>query len=199
VDVISSLKPIYARPAFIAGERDLTPAEKGTALHMVMRHLDLGGRLDAVSIAGQVARLVTRELITPEQALAVDCRRIEQFFKSHPGRRLLGALSVKREVPFGLLVPAEEVYPQLAGKHAGERVLVQGVIDCLAEEREGFIIIDYKTDRPAAREGDLSLKYAGQVSMYARAVEAISGRPVLACYLYFIRWGRYVTLSAPKK
>ncbi|MFZ5634925.1 MAG: helicase-exonuclease AddAB subunit AddA [Bacillota bacterium] len=184
------LKPAYARPAFMSARKDLTPAEKGSAIHMVMRHLDLGGRLDAGGVLEQVGRMVEKELITEDQAAVVDCRRIAEFFLSGPGKRMLAASSVKREVPFSLAVPAGEIYPELGDSHSGERVLVQGVIDCLAEEGDGYLLIDYKTDRLNGRDpGQLAEKYRVQVDFYARAVESLTGRPVKERYLYFFELG----------
>ncbi|MCL6610906.1 MAG: helicase-exonuclease AddAB subunit AddA [Peptococcaceae bacterium] len=187
---LSCLKPAYARPVFMAGKRDLTAAERGVAVHVVMRHLDLGGNLAPEGIAGQVIRMVERELITGDQAAAVDCRRVAEFFRSVPGRRVLAAGTVKREIPFSLAVPAGELYPGLEDRDSGERVLVQGVVDCLADEGDGYLLIDYKTGGHDGEDpGRLARRYRSQIDWYARAVETLTGRPVKDRYLYFFDLG----------
>lgn len=187
---LSYLKPAYLRPAFLTARKKLNPAERGSAVHLVMSRLDLGGKLDAEGIGEQVKGMVDRELITEEQAAVVDCGKIAAFFQTGLGQRVLNAGTVKREVPFSLAVPAADLYPELKDSRSGERVLVQGVIDCLADEGEGYLLIDYKTDHII--HDDLvarAEKYRFQLNFYARAVETLTGRPVLERYLYFVEPG----------
>ncbi|MFZ5595553.1 MAG: helicase-exonuclease AddAB subunit AddA [Bacillota bacterium] len=184
------LKPSFARPQFLTGQRGLTGAERGTAVHMVMRHLELGGGLGEDDIEAQLDRMREKELLTPEMADSVDCKKIAAFFLSGPGRRMLAAGRVLREAPFSLVVPASEVYPDLPDSLSGERVLVQGVIDCLVDEGDGWLIIDYKTDSRGA--GDIPPKYRNQMRLYSRAVAAITGKPVKERVLYFFEGGLQV-------
>ncbi|MFZ5646439.1 MAG: helicase-exonuclease AddAB subunit AddA [Bacillota bacterium] len=194
-DKFSYLKPAYARPVFLAAKKELTAAERGTAVHIVMRHLDFGGKLDAVGVAEQLTLMKERELITGDQATAVDCGKIAGFFLSDPGKRVLKAAVVKRELPFSLTVPAGEIYPGIKEIYSGERVFIQGVIDCLADEGDGCIVIDYKTDRLALPGlENIPEKYINQMGWYARAVEAITGRPVKERYIYFFAQGNYYRL-----
>ncbi|MHB8157357.1 MAG: helicase-exonuclease AddAB subunit AddA [Desulfocucumaceae bacterium] len=187
---VSYLKPSYARPVFMTDKKGLTPSEKGSAMHIAMRHLDFSRRLDVGDIAEQLDRMITGELITADQASVVNCIQIEAFFKSDPGKRLLSARSVLREAPFSITIPAQEVYRDLKDLCPGEKVLVQGVIDCLADEGDGYLILDYKTDRRTGGDrAQISEKYTTQLKMYSRAVEAITGRPVTGRWLYFFEWG----------
>lgn len=188
LDKISYLKPTYARPDFLASGKELTAAERGTAIHIVMRHLDLGGSLDAGGVKEQVVRMLERELLAPEQAPVVDCGRVAGFFLSGLGKRVLKAAVVKRELPFSLTVPAGEIYPGLKDTCSWERVIIQGVIDLLADEGDGCIVIDYKTGRLDAG-AVIPEKYTAQMRWYARAVEAITGRPVKERYIYLFEKG----------
>ena len=54
------------------------------------------------------------------------------------------ATVIRREVPFTLAVPASEAYSHWRGEE--ETVLVQGVIDCIFEDEDGLVLLDYKTD-----------------------------------------------------
>src|SRR5690606_37030171 len=98
------LKPVLRleeRPAFLQDAAPgLTPTERGSAVHLVMQHLDLAGPLAAGDIARQIAAMVERRMLTPEQAAAVDVAPIARFFETPLGLRLRsGASRVRREVP----------------------------------------------------------------------------------------------------
>ena len=54
--------------------------------------------------------------------------------------------TVRREFKFSVLVPAAQYYP-VAADAPEEKVLLQGVIDCLIDTPEGYVILDFKTDR----------------------------------------------------
>ena len=132
---------------------------------------------------------------------------VVNFFATPLGQRLLARPDrVYREIPFTLGIPVEELGPDLPSGFGGtevfglvgrpegdalaerrqdlgrERVLVQGIIDCLVEEEDGFVLLDFKTGQPA--------DYRKQLELYRRAVETIYRRPVKEAYLYFLDSGR---------
>lgn len=184
--------PVGGRPRFLMEERGLTAAEAGTALHLVMQHLVLEETLDAAGIKIQIEDMVMREILTLEQALYVPEHRIAAFFASPLGKRMLAGREVLRELPFTLGLPARDIYPGL-GPGSGEMVLVQGVVDCLVDEGDGFLLIDYKTDRFSAEQLEQAeQRYRGQLSIYARAVENILGKRVREKYLYLFNLGMEV-------
>ena len=96
---------ILRRPVF-EGQRPLTPAQKGTALHMVMQYLDYSRTDSAADIDGEISRLVLGQYITPQQGAAVNPLDILAFFCSELGVRLRRSPRVEREFKFNLLVPA---------------------------------------------------------------------------------------------
>jgi ATP-dependent helicase/nuclease subunit A len=66
-------------------------------------------------------------------------------------------------------------------------------VDCLAEEEDGYLLLDYKTDRLAPDQLDQALeRYRGQLDIYARAVENITGRQVKEKYLYLFHLGKEI-------
>ncbi|MBM7867609.1 UvrD-helicase domain-containing protein [Heliobacterium gestii] len=186
------------RPRFLQQERRLTAAERGTAFHLVMQHLDFAGDLSRDGIARQVDRLVERELLTMEQRKAVDEEQIGALMESPLGIRLRRAKQALREVPFTLALPVREVYPDKAS--VDDRVIVQGVIDCLFEEEDGWVLLDYKTDRrPSGMDSDewfcqLREMYLGQVNLYHRAVETVCKVKVKNRHLFLIAAGREMVL-----
>ncbi len=63
---------------------------------------------------------------------------------------------------------------------------MRGVIDLLLETEDGFVVVDHKSfpgDVDAARER--AGEYAGQLAAYSGAIEAATGRPVLAQLIHF--------------
>jgi len=184
-------KPVFLnQPRFIQEKQGLSPAERGSAVHLVMQNLNLQGPLDEESIAAQINCFAAKEMLTQEQAQAVEPAAIAGFFASPLGQRILQAPRVYRELPFSMAVPAGQVYADL-GLDSPEQVMVQGVIDCLVEEEDGFVLIDYKTDwlGGPGRIVELTKRYQWQLWFYAQAAEKIFKRPVKELYLYFLAGG----------
>ena len=97
-------------------------------------------------------------------------------------RRLCASPRVYRELPFTLAMDTGE----LLGVPSEERVLLQGVIDACFREGDGFVLLDYKTDRV---EGDPVLwaeRHRRQVELYSKALETLTGRPVTEKYVVFL-------------
>ncbi|WP_434075119.1 UvrD-helicase domain-containing protein [Moorella naiadis (nom. illeg.)] len=177
------------RPLFLQEQKGLTAAEKGTATHLVLQHVDLSRPVTGASLAGLLQLLVEEEVLTPEQAQAVDLGAIGAFFAGPLGRRLLDRPDrVRRELPFSLALPVAELYPHLpAAITTGEITIVQGIIDCLVEEEGGFLLLDFKTGRVPP---DPRAAYGDQLWFYSRAVETIFNRPVKEALLYFLDGGK---------
>ena len=180
------------RPDFITRRKGLSPAEKGTALHLVMQYIDYEKCTGEDSIRREIGELVRRDMITPEQGRAVDPRKIDAFFRSELGRRVLTADRVYRELKFSLLVPAGTVVPE----GGDDEILFQGVIDCCIEEEGVLTIIDFKTD--LVNETTVSERanlYLPQIMSYARAMERMTKKPVESRILYFFALDRAVSVA----
>lgn len=183
--------PIETRPRFME-KKGLTYAERGTAVHAVMQYVDLKKPITNESVAEQIVEMVNKELLTYEQAEEIQAEKIVTFFETEIGRRLVAAKSVEREVPFTMMLPAEEAYQDWNGE-PGESVLVQGVIDCMVEEDDGILLIDFKTDTIEGRfpggfeqaKPVLEDRYRVQLSLYRKALEKSLRQPVKETYLYF--------------
>ena len=91
---------------------------------------------------------------------------------------------------------ARELTSMSAGE-AGVPLLVRGVIDLAFLEPNGWVIVDYKTDRhgPDCLQ-DLAEHYKGQVLTYAKIWEKITGEKVREAGLYFTHAGKYVELDS---
>ena len=190
----------FAQGPMFLQSGDITPVERGEATHLVMQHLDLGGPLDEPGIRKNIERMVESKLLTRELALSVDVLSICDFFNAPLGIRMKAYPDrVMREIPFSLGIPASRVYPELLESASsvleGERVLIQGIIDCVISEPDGFILIDFKTGgKPWNDPLVISRKYTGQISVYKEALETIYGIPVKEAYIYLLTMRKAVPL-----
>lgn len=178
---------IVRRPRFMEQSK-LNAAERGTVFHSVMQHMPVHFAPTAADVRETLADMVHRQLLTEAQCEVVDAGVIVSFFQSSLGQRLVQSPAVHREVPFSYGLPAREVYGDTDEATADETILLQGVIDCVFEETDGLVLLDYKTDRlkgggesalQAVRE-----RYQLQLDLYAQAVSAIWKRPVIGKYIF---------------
>ncbi|MED4353418.1 helicase-exonuclease AddAB subunit AddA [Schinkia azotoformans] len=181
--------PLQDRPKFLQ-QKSLTAAEKGTAMHMVMQHIDLRADITPESLANLLASMVIKELLTEEQSTVIEIDSIIQFFETPLGQRLVKADKVRREVPFSLALPAKDAYPDWAEEDTAH-VLVQGVMDCVFKDDNGVVLIDYKTDTITGRfkneeiaKKTLEERYRLQIDLYAKALQDIWKLPSVEKYLF---------------
>lgn len=192
-------KPIQKRPKFMQ-EKSLSPAERGTALHMVMQHVDLAKEINVDTISEQVQEMVDRELLTRDQAMVIDPELVIKFFRTELGKRYSQASIINREIPFTVSMPAKEVYP--SWKDDDELIFVQGVIDCIFEDENGLVLLDYKSDGISDRfkggfeqaKPILEERYRMQIDFYTKAVEKIWKRKVDERYLFFFDGAHIIKL-----
>lgn len=182
------------RPRFMQ-QKSLTPAERGTAMHMVMQHINLNESINEDAVREQIQKMVHNELLTQEQADVIDVASILGFFESGIAKRMLTAENVRREVPFSVAIPAAEAYADWSDEQQ-ENVLIQGVIDCIFEDDKGIVLIDYKTDTITGKfrsfedaKPELEDRYRVQLELYSKAIEHIWRKPLTERYLYFFDGG----------
>lgn len=199
--------PGFPPPAFLSAARK-DPAARGRAVHLFMQKLDLSVLPDEEELRRQLLKLTSAGILAAEEASLIPVGEVARFFTTPLGKRVAGAARAGllwREVPFLLGIPAAELYPELAKKPppdelAGEIILLQGVIDCLFEEENGFVLVDYKTDRLTNEELEAAAgRYAGQLRWYARAAGEILRRPVREGYLYFFAAGKEIMVETGQK
>ncbi|TFE31666.1 UvrD-helicase domain-containing protein [Cohnella luojiensis] len=182
------------RPRFMSTRR-LTPAERGTAFHLVMQHLPVHEDLDESEIAEMLDRLVEQRILSREQRSGIEAGVIAAFGRSMLYARMREASRVWREVPFTYGMDAARVYPGVIEPSNGETVIIQGVIDCLFAEDDGLVLVDYKTDVLKGTDPDVAAeKHRFQVEKYSEAVQSILAMPVKEAYVYFFDGGHAVRL-----
>ncbi|WP_304172856.1 exodeoxyribonuclease V subunit beta [Limnochorda pilosa] len=136
---------------------------------------------------------------------------VQPFLASALGRRVAQAQRVEVEVPLALAVPAGELAAVtggvigLGGPGAGgdgtpwlppetapdTPAVIHGQADLLFREGDGWVLVDFKTDRlPAGKAGPLVARYGPQLRLYATAWERVTGEPVKERWLYLVRAGQ---------
>jgi ATP-dependent helicase/nuclease subunit A len=184
-------------PRFLAGDCGPSAADKGTATHLLLEHLDYAAPLDEDGIRGQLGGLVDRELLTEAQASCVDVASIVWLAGSEAGAMLRDAKRTRREVPV-YLADAPEGPGVPPSDDPLDQVMIRGRLDALVIDDSSVTIIDYKTD--AVSEAQVPARaeaYRAQLATYARAVERITGKPVKAALLAFLTPRVVWTLRLP--
>ena len=133
------------KPRFIMEEKGLSKAEKGTAMHFVMQKLDLNKVNLLNEIKEQIKNMFEKGLITKDEEESINIFKIQKFFKSNLGQRLLKAYKenkqVFRELPFITEIPVKRIEKDLIDKiFNNEKLRLQGIIDCLFEEDDGIVL-----------------------------------------------------------
>jgi len=170
-------------------------------MHTVMQHLPMDKPLNEEQLEEQLELFVAKEILTTEEARAIDRNAIIRFFETDIARLMMEkASSLEREVPFSFTLSADEVYSRWQGGE--ERVLIQGVIDCLIPKEDGWIILDYKTDAIPDEVTDetiamLKKRYEVQLNLYRKALERIWKQPIKQTYVYYFQ--KQLLLEVPQK
>ena len=126
------------------------------------------------------ANLLAAEERPPDELEEV-LRVVEAVRGSALWKRAQAARRRLVEVPFALEVQRSDL-----GLDAGpDPVLLQGTVDLVFEEDDGWMLVDYKSDTASHGLESLVRFYTPQVRIYRRYWERLTGRPTRAG-LYFI-------------
>ena len=169
-----------SRPAFMSSG-GLTPAQRGTATHKFMQFSDYSAA--RANIESELARLVDGGFLSEDEGKAVNIGAAKRVFMSPLAERIFASDNVMREKKFAALFPAKFFYPELTGEAAEEKIVVQGIADCVFVEDGELVIVDYKTDTGVAAEALLD-RYSAQLEIYREALSQALGMPVKETLLY---------------
>ncbi len=175
------LSEIPALPGFLR-ETKSGAADRGTATHRFLSLLPLERLRDVPpdqldnALAALTEEMRAAGILTPGETGMIHRRGCGDFLRSPLGQRLLHSGRVRREWRFNLRPGAGET-------------LLQGVIDAAFREEDGWVLIDYKTDRFEDGKAFVD-RHREQLNWYAEAVRRITGEPVQALFLYALRYGK---------
>ncbi|MBP3301059.1 MAG: UvrD-helicase domain-containing protein [Clostridia bacterium] len=165
--------PPVAKPQFL-NEKALSATERGTALHTYCQFADFHR-----PVAEQKARLVREGHLSQAAAEAMEDELLTAFLTSPLMEKILSSSDFRREVRFVCRIPVS----YYSGNPGDEgEMLMQGAMDLLYETEEGYVIVDFKSDR--ATEAELLERYSRQLNLYAAAVRRLYDKPVLGCVIW---------------
>lgn len=166
------------RPKFLSQE-GLTPAERGNAVHKFMQFADYS--LAAVEPEQEIERMVKLQFISKEEGQAIAPKKISHFFSNPIGKLTLESEKVYREYKLMSYIDPRDYFD--LSETTTEKILVQGIADCIVETPKGMVIIDYKTDFVKSEE-ELKERYKHQLSLYKAAIEKSLSKKVSHTVLY---------------
>jgi len=165
-------------PKFMQEDKKISSAEKGTLVHLCIQRLDEKKDYELKDIQNMILNLVEKEIITQNEADAIDVNLIYQYTKSQLFEELRQAKEVHKEQPFYINIPAKDVVSE--AENSKKNILVQGIIDLYyIDKNDKLVLIDFKTDyisnEPNAKEKILE-KYKVQLEIYKTALEQALNR-----------------------
>ena len=169
------------KPQFMS-KSGLTPAQRGTAAHKFFQYANYSAAesdLDA-----EINRLLEWEFISEKEAESIDKNNIKSFFVSDIYKRIKNSLTLLREYKFMVEYPYND-----------SKTIVQGIADCIFEEDDGLVILDFKTDN-VSDVNELCERYEEQLRIYKYAITQIFEKPVKECVLYSLQQGKYISINS---
>ena len=176
-------------------------ALRGTAVHRVMECYDFASEK---SVQEQMEAMEKEEKITADMRALVKEQTVADFVSSETGKRMALAQrggALYREKPFVMGFTEEElenygfgadsntdscenIYEKTDSdqekeeqkriRHEEDLTLIQGIIDVFWIEKDGIVLLDYKTDR-VQQAKELIDRYETQLKLYADALERVFG------------------------
>ena len=174
-------------------------ALRGTAVHRIMECYDFASEK---SVHEQMEAMEKEEKITADMRALVREQTVADFVSSETGKRMALAQqagALYREKPFVMGFTEEElenygfgvgsntdscenIYEktdsdqekeeQKKVRHEEDLTLIQGIIDVFWIEKDGIVLLDYKTDR-VQQAKELIDRYETQLKLYADALERV--------------------------
>lgn len=186
---------VLSKPKFSFDEESLTPAEKGNVYHGFMERMDfekaaLGG-IEYISREADV--YLKNGIFTEKEINAIDFEKLAAFFDTEIGKRCVESWktgNLYREMPFNLVQEEE-----------GEKIIVQGIIDCFFVTEEGIVLIDYKSNWINPKQSIESEKnrlrkmYEKQIEIYGEALSNFKNKKISEAYLYLFSRSIFVDMS----
>ena len=180
----------WRRPSFLEDAPE--GKDYGSAIHAALQYIRYENCGSTDEVKQEVARLVQQGYLKQEQGELVDCEKLAAFFATDLGRKLRTGTDYLREFKFSILDDGNQYGDGLDG----ERVLLQGVVDCALLEEDGITIVDFKTDKVTeSTVADRVEHYRPQVDTYGEAISRIYELPIKEKLLYFFKLDRFVKLQ----
>ncbi len=159
-----SAEPVPVRERLFGGERGAS-VEEGLAYHAFLEHVRFGGNAEE-----ELSRMEKEGELTKEQISLLDPEKLKKIL-ALPSIAALKGKRVLREQTFLVSLPAREL-PSLH-TDAEDEIVLQGALDLLCLDEEGYLILDYKYSAHGAEQ--IKADYAPQIGLYRKAVAKAMG------------------------
>ena len=170
---------IFNEPKFLKGEKNIFGMKKGSAIHSVLRNLNLNLKPYINDINDFLGVLVKKNIIDIDEKNMIDISKIKKFLMSNLFYKIKQADFLRRELPF--------VYELDLQKKNDDKSLIHGIIDCVFEYQNKFYLLDYKTNKISDRNkiNQLVNEYRLQLEIYKSALEKGLKRKIDFSLIYF--------------
>lgn len=168
-------------PRLMDAVADISAAQKGTLMHRFMQLCDYESA--SASVSEEVNRLKESGAFTEQEASLLNINGLKRFFDSELYKRMSKSKNVMREKSFIVKFSDIDADESLNEQYAGTDGMMQGIADCIFEEDDGYVLLDYKTDRVNS-VSELNERYSAQLMLYKAAFGIILDKPVIKSYIY---------------
>ncbi len=151
-----------------------------------------GGGMSWGSVIHSLLQTAMRDPKTDLEPAAVSALRAAELEDSLAGEAVATVRSVMGSELWRRARAARQCLAEVPVVVALSDGLVRGVIDLAFEEADGWVLVDYKTDRETPEV--LLEKYRGQLETYRNCWQTATNLPVKEAGLYAIHSDRYVVL-----
>ena len=166
-------------PEFLKENKNITGAEKGNVIHLILQKLNPKEEYNKEKINALIEKLLIKKIITKEEKEIIDINIILNFLASNIWKEMQEAKVVCQEQPFYININASKIYEE----ESDENILVQGIIDLYyINKNDEIILVDYKTDKKSEKE--LKECYNNQLEIYKEAIENSLNKNVSRIYIY---------------
>ena len=172
-----------------AKETTVSGSERGTLYHRIMECMDFEKDYTTeADVWAELEQLISKGRIRKDAMQLVAPGKVYRFFLSELGQRMQKAAregKLRKEQPFVIGLPYEDVYKEEGVTATGETVMVQGIIDAFFEEDGELVLMDYKTDSVQEEVQEvLTKRYRTQLLYYEQALAQITGKKVRERIIY---------------
>ena len=154
----------------------------GDAAHLLLEHALNGASFDDVALSPRLTATERRRAMElAHRFLGSD---LDQRARAVAPERRFTELAVTLAVGDG---------------QGDEAKVLDGQIDLAFEEDDGWVVVDYKTNRlRAGEEGAVAEGYESQLGLYADALSRVAAAPVKEVHLVFLATGETVCYDGPR-
>src|SRR5699024_631565 len=151
--------------------------------HAVMQYLPFNHKLTKQEITKNINEMEEKSLILPEAVKTIDVDAIERFFQTDLANKMINSTNLEKEIPFMFTQNTSDIYKHWQ-RDTDEKVVVQGIIECLCECENEWCRVNYQTDVISDELvtdetcTELKERYMIQIKFYQQAIESILKRKV---------------------